>query len=332
MINKYQIKNFTTQNGVSIDIELGYTMQGNLNKSKTNAILVLTSHAATHVDAQDLFAKTEILKQSDHCVVVINMFSNSVSSSPSNTPKPYNGNNFPLFTIFDNVAAQYKLIKEELGINKLNLVMGFSMGGLQAFEWGAQHPEMVESILPICGAAKVSRHNWLFLEGIKSALLSDSNFNGGDYKSQPKKGLDAFSTVYAGWAFSQDFFREELFKEMGMEKIEDIIEFLKNYMKRRDANDLLGMLETWQAADISNNYKYKGNFDKALQSIESKAIIMPCSTDLYFRVADSEYEVSQMPNAELRIINSKYGHVAGSGMDLIGKYEIDRAITDLLNN
>ena len=91
------------------------------------------------------------------------------------------------------------------------------------------------------------------------------------------------------------------------------------------------MLATWQAADISNNGQFNGDFDKALQAITARAIVMPGKTDLYFRVADSEYEVSRMPNAELRVIESDLGHVAGSGNDPIGKGDIDQAIVDLLD-
>ena len=331
-LNDYQIKNFQTQNGDSLDINLVYATHGDLNKEGDNAILVVTSYSATHEDAEDLFSKSDTLDLSDHCVIVINMLSNSESSSPSNTPAPFDGPRFPLITINDNVRAQHRLITQGLGIKRLRLVMGFSMGGLQTFEWGAQHSDMVDAILPICGAARVSKHNWLFLEGAKSALLADPDFNHGDYESRPEIGMQAFATVYGGWVFSQVFFREELFKELGMEQTEDVIGFMKDYFYRREANDLLGMLATWQAADISINDRFNGNFEKALQSIKTRAIVMPGKTDLYFRVADSEYEVSQMPNAELRVIDSKLGHVAGSGMDPNGKAAIDQAIVDLLKS
>ena len=331
-INNYKITDFQTQNQHTLDINLVYAKYGDLNSDKDNAILVVTSYSATHEDAEDLFAKSDLLDLSDHCVIVVNMLSNSTSSSPSNTPAPFDGPRFPLMTVHDNVNAQHQLVTNELGIDRLKLVMGFSMGGLQTFEWGSQHSDMVDAILPICGAARVSNHNWMFLEGVKSALLADPNFKNGDYESRPEAGMAAFATVYGGWVFSQAFFREALYRELGMEKTEDVIDFMKDYFYRREANDLLGMLATWQSADISKNKRFGGNFDKALQSISARAIVMPSKTDLYFRVTDSEYEVNKMPNAELRVIDSKLGHVAGSGMDPIGKADIDRAIADLIGN
>ena len=64
------------------------------------------------------------------------MFQNGLSSSPSNTPAPYNGPNFPLISIRDNVKAGYKLLTEEFGVKKIKSVVGFSMGAQQAFQWG----------------------------------------------------------------------------------------------------------------------------------------------------------------------------------------------------
>ncbi len=219
---------------------------------------------------------------------------------------------------------------EHLGITKLRLVMGFSMGALQTFEWGSRYPDMVAAILPICGAARVSPHNYLFLDGAKAALLADQAFAGGDYDAPPETGLRAFGRVYAGWMFSQAFFRDAHYRALGLADLEAVVRFAQAYFMRRDANDLLAMLWTWQHADISANTRFAGDFTAALGAIRARAIVMPGETDLYFTLADSEFEVAHMPNAELRPIRSALGHVAGSGMDPIGKAAIDTAISELL--
>lgn len=330
-LGEFRIEGFETQGGPALDLNLVYAIHGEPNAARDNCILVLTSFSATHEDAEDLFAPSAVLDLSDYCVVVINMLSNSASSSPSSSPPPFDGPRFPLMTVHDNVRAQHRLVTEGLSIRRLRLVLGFSMGALQTFEWGAQHSDMVDGILPICGAARISSHNSVFLEGARAAMEADQEFRGGDYETVPEVGMDAFAKVYSGWVFSQDFFREELYRDMGMSSVADVIEFMKGYFGRREANDLLGMLATWQAANIADNDRFRGDFDAALEAITARAIVMPGSTDLYFRVADSEYEVSRMPNAELRVIESKLGHVAGSGLDPIGKAAIDQAIVDLLS-
>ena len=259
------------------------------------------------------------------------MIGNGLSTSPSNTAAPWGRGAFPGFTVHDNVQCQHRLVRGHLGIEGLRLVMGFSMGALQTFEWGAQYPEMIDALLPICGAARCSPHNRLFLDGVAATLRADPAFAGGWYEAQPMTGLLAFGRVYAGWLFSQRFFRERAWEAMGLGSVEDVVRLVQAYFLRRDANDLLAMLWTWQHADIGANQRFHGDFDAALGAIGARTIVMPCDTDLYFCVADSEYEVARLPNAELRPISSPAGHFAGSGADPVGKAAIDAAITDLLD-
>ena len=326
----FDIPAFQTAGGVTLDLQLAYRLYGELSAARDNAILVLTSYAAQHEDATALFAASPTLDLSRYCVIVINMFCNGLSSSPSNTPGPHDGPRFPAITVGDNVACQHRLLAEHFGISKLRLVMGFSMGALQAFEWGSRYPDMVAALLPICGAARVSPHNYLFLDGAKAALMADQAFAAGDYDVQPQTGLLAFGRVYAGWMFSQAFFRDAHYRALGFADVEAVVKFAQAYFMRRDANDLLAMLRTWQHADISANDRFAGDFVAALRAIRARAIVMPGETDLYFTVADSEFEVAHMPHAELRAIRSPFGHVAGSGMDPIGKAAIDAAINALI--
>src|SRR5262245_7534631 len=122
-------------------------------------------------------------------IIIPNMLGNGLSSSPSNTPEPYNASRFPLVTACDNVRLQHRLVTEKFGIKKIPLFTGWSMGALQTFHWGALYPDMVERIAPFCGSAKCSRHNFVFLEGVKAALTADAVFADGWYKEKPAKGL-----------------------------------------------------------------------------------------------------------------------------------------------
>ena len=98
-----------------------------------------------------------------------------------------------------------------------------------------------------------------------------------------------------------------------------------------DANDLLAMIWTWQHADISANPVYQGDFKKALGAIKAKAIVMPGKTDLYFPPEDNEAEVAEMPDAELRPIESVWGHLAGGpGFNPVDAQFVDAAMRELL--
>ena len=101
------------------------------------------------------------------------MMGNGLSSSPSNTPMPYDRARFPWVSLYDDVSSQHRLVTELFGIERIALVVGWSMGAQQTYQWGALCPDMVERIAPICGSARTSRHNFAFLEGVKAALTAD---------------------------------------------------------------------------------------------------------------------------------------------------------------
>ncbi len=153
----------------------------------------------------------------------------------------------------------------------------------------------------------------MFLEGIRATLTADSAYRDGRFTERPVKGLRAFARVYAGWAMSQAFYREELWRSVGFSSLEDFLvrSWEANFL-RRDPADLLSMIETWMASDISANPLYGGDLARALGSITARSIIMPSETDLYFPTADSAIETAMMPHAELRPISSIWGHRAGN--------------------
>lgn len=165
-------------------------------------------------------------------------------------------------------------------------------------------------------------------------MTADDAFQNGWYEKPPHKGLRAMARVYAGWGFSQAFYRERLDLKLGYSSLEDfLVAFWEGFFLNRDPNNLLAMLWTWQNGDISANPMYTGNFEQALNAITAKAIVMPGRTDLYFPPEDSAYEVRHMPNAELRPIDSIWGHFAGGpGINPQDARFIDHAVKELLGN
>ncbi len=311
--------------------QITYVTYGHLNAARDNVILVLTYYTGTHRSYEPMIGPGRALDPEKYYIVIPNMFGNGVSSSPSNTPEPYGGGNFPGMTIYDNVICQHRLLTEELGITRIALVTGWSMGAIQAFHWGALFPDLVQSLLPYCGCARIAPHNWVFLEGVKAALTTDPAWQGGHYTTPPVAGLKAFARVYAGWAYSQTFYRERLYRQLGFDTVEDLLAFWEDDHLCWDANDLLAMLWTWQQADIGNNPQFQGSFEQAMAAISARTLVMPCATDLYFTPADSEIEVAHMTNAQLRVIASDWGHCAGGpGRNPEDTRFIEAAMAELL--
>ena len=311
---------------------LAYKTYGSLNAAKDNAVLLPTFYTGTHRRNEGFFGPGRAIDPARHFVVSVNLFGNGLSSSPSNSPPPHDGPRFPKVTLYDNVACQQRLLQEEFGIERLRLVAGWSMAGCQSYQWAAQFPDRVDAILPFCASAKTSPHNIVFLEGVKAALLADAAWAGGDYRSPPERGLRAFGRVYAGWAFSQTFYREGLYKSLGFETVEDLlVDWENDHLQNWDANDLLAKLWAWQQGDISANPLYGGDIRRALGAITAKAILIPCTTDLYFPPEDNEIEARFMPNAELRPFESPWGHcVATPGNEPAFAAFLDAALNELL--
>ena len=206
---KYELGTVSLLSGEKLDSAfLIYKTYGKLNKSKDNVVVLPTFYTGSHQRNEGFFGIGRAIDPEKHFVVSINMFGNGFSSSPSNTPAPQDGPRFPHISLWDNIACQYKLITEHLEIERIALVTGWSMAGCQAYQWAAQYPDFVDAILPFCASAKTSTHNYVFLEGVRAALCADQNWNKGDYDSPPVNGLKAFARVYAGWAFSQTFYRD----------------------------------------------------------------------------------------------------------------------------
>ena len=331
---QFNLGDVTLLSGVILpSAKMAYKTYGSLNASGDNVILLPTFYTGTHKRNEGFFGSGRAIDPNKHFIVSVNMFGNGLSSSPSNTSAPYDGPRFPLITLWDNISSQHKLLTEHLKVKRLALVTGWSMAGCQAYQWAAQFPDIVNAILPFCSSAKTSPHNFVFLEGVKAALCTDQNWKEGNYVSPPVNGLKAFARIYAGWAFSQTFYREKLYKKLGFNTIEDLLVNWENdHIENWDANNLLAKLATWQVNDISVGPHYKNDIKKALQSIRAQTILIPCTQDLYFRPEDNAFEAQHIPNVEIRPYDSPWGHcVANPGNDKSFEIALDKAVNDLLN-
>ena len=279
--DKFELGDVTLLSGeVLSSAFLVYKTYGKLDANKSNVVVLPTFYTGSHQRNEGFFGVGRAIDPDKHFIVSINMFGNGLSSSPSNAEPPQDGPRFPHISLWDNVACQYRLVTEALGVSRIALVAGWSMAGCQAYQWAAQYPDFVDAIMPFCASAKTSPHNYVFLEGVRAALCADQNWKNGDYTSPPVKGLKAFARVYAGWAFSQTFYRESLYKKIGYESFEELlVDWEEDHAENWDANDLICKLRTWQTSDISIGPIYNGNFEDALESIKAKSILMPCTQD-----------------------------------------------------
>jgi homoserine O-acetyltransferase/O-succinyltransferase len=310
----FKLGDLNLQRGITLPgAFLAYKTYGALNAAKSNVILYPTSYGAQHTDTEWLIGPGRVLDPTRWFIVIPNMLGNGLSSSPSNMAEPFGLGRNPVFTHWDNVHAQKRLLTEVFGIERIALAYGWSMGGQQALHWGAIFPDAVARICAVCTAARTSIHNKVFIDSVRATLTTDPAWQEGRFVERPVRGLRAMGRVYAGWAMSQAFYREKLYETIGFTSLEDyLVRSWEGNFLRRNGEDLLSMLSTWTQSDISDNSIYRGDLDRALGAITARAIIMPSETDLYFTAEDSRIETAKMANAELRPIKSIWGHRAGN--------------------
>jgi homoserine O-acetyltransferase len=308
-----EVPNFMLQKGgILPTARLSYKTLGKLNPDRSNAVLVPSWYTGTHTDSETYMVGADrALDPGKYFIVLTDLLGNGLSSSPSNAPPPIERARFPRVTIYDNVRLQHQLLTQTLGIERLCLVTGWSMGACQTYQWAAQYPDMVAAACPIAGSARTASFNKVFLLALRRTLELDPAFAEGYYTRAPIAGIRAFAAIYAGWGVSEPFFRTETYRLFGAATHEEFVQyFWEPFFLKCDANNLLSQLSTWLDGDISANTLYDGNVPRALSAIRARTIIMPVDTDRYFPPVDAEEEARHIKGAECRTIKSVWGHMA----------------------
>ena len=305
----HALGDLTLQSGETLrDARVAWKTYGRLSPARDNVIVYPTSYTATHDDQEWLVAPDGVLDPTRWFVVTPDMFANGLSSSPSNS------DGYPaLVTAADNVRAQRRALAELFGIDRVACVYGFSMGAQQAYHWAALFPDAVERAIVVCGSARTSPHNQVFLRALLAVLeAAPEHLGGGRFGAEPHAALRAFARVYAGWCMSQDWYRAGLHLASASD-LEDFLdrEWEPGFTSSRAA-DLYAQARTWDASDIGANELHGGDLPRALAAIQARVLLLPGETDLYFRVADNAAELPHLRHAELRPIPSIWGHRAGS--------------------
>lgn len=333
--HEYVIRHFRTESGVELpEVRVVYGTYGQLNPAADNAVLLPSHYMADMKGYEWLIGPGKALDPSKLFLVTSELFGNGRSSSPSNTPEPYHGPRFPVMTIRDNVEAVHRLLTEELHVRHLRAVIGFSMGAQQAFQWSVSYPEFMDRIVATAGTAKTYGHGIVRLEGQIAALTADPTFNNGDYKDEPVVGIQAFSVVWTGWLFSQEWWRQELWRtdpSMGKTFQEVLDGFRTHFIPNADANNLILQMRTWESNDVGNTANFHGDVEAALRSIKAHVLYMPSATDLYFPVTDARYEAAFIPHCQLLPIPSLWGHPAGAGASPADEKFINEHVASFLH-
>jgi homoserine O-acetyltransferase len=145
--------------------------------------------------AGELFGAGQPLDANKYFIIIPDSLGHGKSSKPSDGLRAA----FPRYNYEDMVDAQYRLVKEGLGIKHLRLVMGNSMGGMHSWIWGVKYPGEMDALVPMaCQPTEMSSRNWILRRLIVDSIQNDPDYNGGNYTKQPKAAQ--FASVFFGFA------------------------------------------------------------------------------------------------------------------------------------
>ncbi len=328
----FELDDFALESGGKIPAcRLAYATLGTLNARKDNVILFPHMFSGTSKHMQAYVGAGLAIDPARYFVVLPNMLGNGLSSSPHNCAPPLAMADFPLVTIGDDVRTQHRLLTEKFGIERLELVLGWSMGAQQTFEWAVRYPEMVRRAAPIGGTARGTAHNHLFVANAMEMIKSDPAWASGRY-TEPhavKAGLRLLGHFFAQSGLSKDFYAREQWRQIGFNSLDEFMTgFWEAWFAPMDPNALLCLLKKWQLADVAKHTG--GDLKAALARITAVVFNLPFAQDMMFTLDECRAEHEMTPRSTLKPIPTTWGHFGMLGLDPQDQHFIDRSLAELL--
>jgi homoserine O-acetyltransferase/O-succinyltransferase len=254
----FTIRDFKFASGETMpEVRIHYRTLGKIEKDAqgktTNAVLIM--HGTTGSGAQfirpefagELFGKDQPLDATKFFIILPDGIGHGKSSKPSDGMHA----KFPAYGYIDMVEAQYRLLKDGLGVNHARLVMGTSMGGMHTWLWGEMHPDFMDALMPLASLpTQISGRNRVWRRMIIDAIRNDPAWNGGEYKTQPPSLRTAAEML---WFMSSNPVLRQKEAPTLRETDEKIDQFVNDYVKTGDANDVLYALQASHDYDPGPN-------------------------------------------------------------------------------
>lgn len=295
-------------------LEIAYHTYGQFQPGKNNVVWVF--HALTaNSDAADwwsgLVGEGKLYNPQDHFIVCANIIGSCYGSTGPLSVNPKSGqpyfHSFPFITIRDMVNA-HRLLRQFLGIGKIQFGLGGSMGGYQLLEWAIQEPDLFENIVLLATSAKESAWGIAIHTAQRMAIESDATWK----EEQVHAGKNGLKTARGiGMLTYRNY---ETFVKAQSDSDERIRNFsADSYIRyqgdklsmRFNAFSYYTLSRAMDSHDISRN---RISPEVALQKIKSKTLVIGISSDILCPPAEQEFLAKTIPDATLSIIDSSYGH------------------------
>jgi homoserine O-acetyltransferase len=318
-------------------VRVAYRTWGTLDAAGSNAVVVchpLTGSADVDLWWEGLLGPGRALDPERDFIVCANVLGGCYGTTGPASPRPAGdrpwGPKFPAVTVRDMVRVQAALL-DRLGVRKIRLVIGGSLGGMQVLEWALIDPERVEAIAPVAVSGRHSAWCIGLSEAQRQALYADPNWRGGRYSPEapPVAGLAAARAVavctYRSRASFEERFGREIRKENEIEDAFAVESYLRHQgrklVERFDANTYVTLTRAMDSHDVGRG---RGSYEEALGSIRQPALVVAIDSDVLYPPAEQKELARLIPGARLAWLRSPHGHDAF----LLETEKLDRLVRD----
>ncbi len=311
---------FVLESGATLmDVTVAYRTWGVLDPSRSNAVLVC--HALTgSADADGwwpaLFGPGRLLDPADTFVVCSNVLGSCYGTTGPLSPAPHGsgawGPEFPAITVRDMVALQRQLLAA-LGVRRLRLVLGGSLGGMQALEWAVSFPELVERAAVIAAPARHSAWATALSEAQRAAIRADSRFREGRYSptDPPRAGLAAARMVAMCTYRSPQGLAARFGRELAGDGSFAVEHYLRGHgeklVARFDANAYITLTRAMDSHDVARG---RGPLPAVLAEVRLPVLVVAIDSDVLYPLGELDELARALPNAEFEVLSSPHGHDA----------------------
>lgn len=285
------------------DFEISYVTHGTRTQADDNAILVLTAIGSTHHRLDFLIGPGRPLDPDSHFIICADAIGNGLTTSPSNS-RTQPDLAFPRFNIRDMVASQRKLL-DALGVGQVASIVGASMGGMQALQWGVSDPCRIRSIVALVPMARTRPWSVAMNEVARRILMTDPGWPSGPYGS----GFEAWAALTRVITNRAPAALEA----MATADIPGLVDQAIATARRAGSDPLDWVYQSWayDAHDVGTTPGF-GDTAAALRTIRAPTLLLVPQLDLYNPVDDAVEAASLIPNATLVRLDSNAGHAVAA--------------------
>ena len=315
------------------DFKVSYVTHGKLSAKKDNVILVMDSFTSNHHVFDYLIGSGKALDPDKYFVVATDGLGNADLSSDLTTGPTNSGLKieFPRYTLRDSVSADYKLLREYLGVDHLLVATGGSMGAMKALQFAINYPAYISGVIPVNGGPVTNPQVKAMIRNWMDIIALDPGWHGGNYEVNPTTGLVTALMNFVPWYYTPQWF------ELNAKTPDAYLAFKRRWhdtwtiRSPKDARDIYYRWQAWADFNVGDTPGFKGDAAAALRSIKAQVLIIGSKGDQLVRREELIFAKNHISGATLIELDSPLGHLAPFGFDPDLTKLVDREIAGFLS-